>query len=110
MANKRLSMRKIKEVLRLRFELRLGLRQIGRSLHLPHSTVGDYLDRAALAGIGWPLPEGLSDTALEGKLFPPAVSIAGVGPSQPTVIQSKYMKFPAKNSLRVLFLASKSPL
>jgi transposase len=65
-------MRKIKEVLRLHFELRLGLRQIGRSLHLPHSTVGDYLNRATRAGIGWPLPENLGDTALERTLFPPA--------------------------------------
>lgn len=79
MANKRLSMRKIKEVLRLRFELCLGLRQIGRSLHLPHSTVGDYLDRAARAGIGWPLPEGLSDTVLEQKLFPPAPAVTDNG-------------------------------
>ncbi len=36
--------------------------------------------------------------------------IAGVGPSQPAIIQSKSMKFPAKNSLTGLFLASKSPL
>lgn len=69
-------MRKIKEVLRLHFELCLGLRQIGRSLHLPHSTVRDYLDRAERAGIGWPLPESLSETLLEQRLFPssPVVS------------------------------------
>jgi len=72
-------MRKIKEVLRLRFELRLGLRQIGRSLRLPHSTVGDYLDRAARAGFGWPLPDDLSDTALEQKLFPPAPVVTDHG-------------------------------
>jgi transposase len=72
-------MRKIKEVLRLYFELHLGMRQIGRSLNLSHSTVGDYLDRAARAGIGWPLSEGLSDMALEQKLFPPAPAITDNG-------------------------------
>lgn len=68
-------MRKIKEVLRLHLELGLGLRQIGRSLHIPHSTVREYLDRAASAGLGWPLPEELSDTQLEQRLFPPAPCI-----------------------------------
>ena len=71
MANKRLSMRKIKEVLRLHFELGLGQRQIGRSLRIPHSTVGEYLQRMAMAGLSWPLPEAMSDTELESRLFPP---------------------------------------
>ena len=72
MANKRLSMRKIKEVLRLHYKLGLGLRQVGRSLHLPHSTVAEYLNRAKDAGLDWPLPEDLSDIQLEQRLFPPA--------------------------------------
>lgn len=65
-------MRKIKEVLRLHLELGLGLRQVGRSLHIPHSTIREYLDRAANAGLGWPLPAELSDSQLEQRLFPPA--------------------------------------
>jgi transposase len=32
-------------------------------------TVHDYLERAAAVGIGWPLPEGLSEEELESKLF-----------------------------------------
>jgi transposase len=68
-------MRKIKEVLRLHFELGLGMRQVGRSLHLPHSTVRDYLERATHAGLGWPLPENLSDSQLEQRLFPPIPSL-----------------------------------
>lgn len=62
-------MRKIKEVLRLRFELGLGQRQIARSCAIGLSTVHDYLERAVAAGIGWPLPEGLSPEDLESKLF-----------------------------------------
>ena len=40
------------------------------------TAVGDYLRRARRAGLAWPLPEGLSDEALERLLFapPPAVS------------------------------------
>ncbi|MBE0597141.1 MAG: IS21 family transposase [Desulfuromonadales bacterium] len=72
-------MRKIKDVLRLHFELNLGRRQIGRSLNLPHSTVGDYIGRAECAGIAWPLPKGLSDGQLEQKLFPPAPVVSDQG-------------------------------
>src|SRR3989442_7039932 len=44
-------MRKTKEVLRLRFELGLGQRQIARSCGMGLGTVHDYLERAAAAGI-----------------------------------------------------------
>jgi transposase len=69
-------MRKIKEVLRLRLELGLGKRPIARSCGIGLSTVHEYLERAAAAGIGWPLPEGLDEEGLEAKLFAnqPAVS------------------------------------
>src|SRR5712692_11866770 len=62
-------MRKTKEVLRLRFELGLGQRQIARSCGMGLGTVHEYPERAAAAGIGWPLPEGLGDEELESKLF-----------------------------------------
>jgi len=51
-------MRKIKEVLRLRFELRLGQREIARACSISQGAVHNYLKRAAVAGIAWPLPEG----------------------------------------------------
>ncbi len=70
MANTRLSMRKIKEVLRLKHDCGLSRRQIAHSCQISRSTVGDYLDRAEEAGIGWPLPEGLTDQELEQRLFP----------------------------------------
>ena len=62
-------MRKVKEVLRLRFEVGLGQRQIARSCGMGLSTVHEYLERAWVAGIGWPLPEGLGEEELEAKLF-----------------------------------------
>ena len=71
MAQPRLSMRKLREVLRLIHEAGLGQRQVARSLNLSPSTVAEYRRRAALAGLTWPLPEGLDDTALEQRVFPP---------------------------------------
>jgi len=62
-------MRKTKEVLRLRFELGFGQRQISRCCGMGLGTVHEYLERATAAGIGWPLPEGMSEEELEAKLF-----------------------------------------
>lgn len=62
-------MRKLKEVLRLRFELGLGQRQIARSCSIGQATVSGYLKRAQGAGVGWPLPEGWDDKQLEEVLF-----------------------------------------
>lgn len=64
-------MRKIKEVLRLKYHCALSRRQIAHSCQISRSTVADYLHRAEKAGIGWPLPENLIDQELEQRLFPP---------------------------------------
>ncbi len=70
-------MRKVKEVLRLKFELGLENRQIARSCALPHSTVANYLRRAKAAGLEWPLPEGLDDEEIEQRLFPTQPRLTG---------------------------------
>jgi len=62
-------MRKIKEVLRLRHERSFSQRQIAASCGVAQSTVIEYLKRAQAAGLGWPLPEDLSEAALEERLF-----------------------------------------
>ncbi len=49
-------MRKVREVLRLRFANRMTIRQIARSCNIGKGTVQEYLLRARLAGLGWPLP------------------------------------------------------
>ena len=64
-------MRKIHLVLRLFFAAQLSIRAIARSINASPSTVGDYIRRAQVAGLSWPLPEGLDERALEAKLFPP---------------------------------------
>lgn len=67
---RRLPMRKIKDVLRLHAAGR-SARQIGPSVGVSRSTVADYLRRAEVAGLSWPLPDGLDEEALERRLFPP---------------------------------------
>ncbi len=69
MSKERLSMRKIKEVLRLKWTADLSARQIAKSCSIARSTVADYLQRAKVAGLSWPLPETMDHEALERLLF-----------------------------------------
>lgn len=62
-------MRKLNEVLRLRFELGLGQRAIARACSISQGAVHNYLKRAAAAGFGWPLPEGWDEKRVEQALF-----------------------------------------
>lgn len=68
----KISMRKISEILRQRLELKHSYRNIARSLNLSISTVSDYLARAKVTGLSWPLPEGLTEDQLYERLFLPA--------------------------------------
>jgi len=63
-------MRKIKEILRLKWDCKLSNRQIGESCSVAHSTVADYLLRAKMAGLSWPLDPEMDDAAIENLLFP----------------------------------------
>lgn len=64
-------MRKIKEVPRHKSEPGLGNRQVAAACGISRPTVSEYLRRAAEADLRWPLPEGLSETQLEQRLFTP---------------------------------------
>ena len=68
---KRLSMRNIKEILRLKFGLGLSVRQISKSTQLSRPAVSDYLRRFEMSSLAWPLPTGITDTAIDAQLFPP---------------------------------------
>ena len=70
MAQERLTMRKVVEVLRLKWECGQTDRAIARSCSLSHSTVGEYLRRAREAGLSWPLPADMSEDWLYELLFP----------------------------------------
>src|SRR3974377_1607052 len=76
MPAERLSMRQIREVLRLRFASKLPQRAIAKSLGLSQGAVSTYLSRASADGGAGPWHEDLDDAQLEARLFPPAPAIA----------------------------------
>lgn len=65
-----LSMRKIEEILRLKFEAKLSHRAIAESCQVSSSTVSTYVTHAQAAGLSWPLPAGMTAAELEKRLFP----------------------------------------
>lgn len=69
MSAKRLTMRKIREILRLRFDFHFTLIQIATSCNIGRSTVFDYLQRFKDSGLSWPLPDDMNDNHLEQILF-----------------------------------------
>ena len=62
-------MRKIRDIVRLHHAAALSNRAIARAIKASASTVSDCLSRARAANIAWPLPESMSDTALEQALY-----------------------------------------
>lgn len=70
MAKRRISMRRLKEVLRLTYEQGLNRREVARSCGMGVGTINDYLKAFKAAGLGWPLPEGLSELELSERLKP----------------------------------------
>lgn len=68
---KRLTMRKIREALRLHAS-GLSTRKFARSLGVEQSTASDYLKRVERAGLSWPLAAEITDAALEALLFHPS--------------------------------------
>ena len=70
MPKARLTIRKIKEILRLKWECDLSHSKIAQSCGISRSTVSEYLRRAEVAGLSWPLPEDLSKIDLEKRLYP----------------------------------------
>jgi transposase len=75
MPGERVSMRNIREVLRLRLGQGLPQRAIARSLGLSLGAVNGYVGRARRAGLCWPLPDGLDDGRLEALLYPPPTGV-----------------------------------
>jgi transposase len=71
----RLSMRMIREVLRLKFECGLSDRQIAKSTGIARSSIGDYVCRFQDSGLVWPLSAAMQELDLESCLFPPPSSM-----------------------------------
>jgi len=74
MAARRAAMRKTREILRLLWDGRLGVRQIARTCAVSHSTVLEYRLRAATAGLCWEEVASMDSARLEQRLFPAVAS------------------------------------
>jgi hypothetical protein len=73
MPAKRSAMRKIREVLRLKFEAKLSHERIAAATGVSKGAVSNFVQRAIQKSLGWPLPDDLDDAALERALFPQVV-------------------------------------
>ena len=70
MAQTRLSMRKLREIARLRFEAGRTLVEIANAVGVARSSVQLTLQRLSTAGLSWPWPDGVDEQALDAQLFP----------------------------------------
>ena len=64
-------MRKIREVFRLKFDLKLSNSKIAAAVGIGETTVEVYLGRARRGEVTWPLPTDMDDEQLEKVLYPP---------------------------------------
>jgi len=71
MANKRLPMRDIIEILRLSQGDGRSIREIARIVDVSRTTIGEIVRRANLAGVSFPVPADWDNAVLEAKLYPP---------------------------------------
>lgn len=69
MSSKRISMRKIRELMRLKFDSKLSNRKIATSLCISPATVSCYLQDAKAAGVTWEQAINMTDDELETVIF-----------------------------------------
>lgn len=70
MARRRLSMRKVKQILRLKMEAGLSNRAIARAYKVGRETIRDYMIRAHEAGLSWEQLCEMDEVSVEEQLFP----------------------------------------
>ena len=83
MPAERVSMRKIRDVLRLTHALGMSRRLVGEATGIGKTAVGEYVRRAALAGQSWPIPDEIDDAELERRLFPPPEARSSTSRTEP---------------------------
>ena len=76
MPRERISMRRIRDLLRYHYDEGRSQREIAKYLQLSPGTVRNYLARARAAELSWPLPNELTDAELEVLLFPEPASLS----------------------------------
>jgi len=83
MPQERLSMRKIREIMRLYYEKELLQRAVAQACRVSHSTVKEYVSRAPAARLSRPLLEELSEEELYRRLYPEKEKPASTGKTLP---------------------------
>jgi len=85
MATERLSMRKLREILRQKWTLARSHRQVAASLQVSIGTVTSVLRRATHAGLDWAQVQALPDASPGGPLYgaPATPGAPGRGPTAP---------------------------
>jgi hypothetical protein len=76
-------MRKIRDVLRLTHALGMSRRLVGEATGIGKTAVGEYVRRAAVAGLSWPIPDEIDDAELERRLFPPPDAASSTSRTEP---------------------------
>ena len=69
MPTERVAMRRVREMLRLRRDAGLAIREVARRTDVAPSTLREMLRRFERSGLAWPLPLDMTDTALEARLY-----------------------------------------
>ncbi|WP_437931151.1 hypothetical protein WMF37_18625 [Sorangium sp. So ce291] len=67
--SERLSVRKVREILRLKFECKRSRAEIAAAACVGESTVSGYLARAEKAGLTWEVAREMTDAEIEARLF-----------------------------------------
>lgn len=67
MPTNRVTMRRIRETLRLHLQAGLSYNEVGRTLKISKSVVGKYVLLARCAGVDWDIVQTLSDEELESE-------------------------------------------
>ncbi|HXW59984.1 MAG TPA: IS21 family transposase, partial [Myxococcota bacterium] len=80
-------MRKIREILRLKFSCGYSQELIAKSIGIGKGTVWDFLKRAQKANLSWPLPDDLTDEQLEKSLYPSSQKVIKNPDKQPEIIK-----------------------
>ncbi len=70
-------MRQVREILRMKHEAGLAVREIARRSGVPRRTVRALLERCAARGLGWPISPDVSEADLEGLMVREAGAKAG---------------------------------
>ena len=98
MPNKRIAMRKTRDILRLRFEVGLSFRQISQCADVSTGAIQKMLKRLEASGVSWPLPERMTEPRLASLLYPESDSRPGAleDPDRATIHMELQGRTPAR--------------